>query len=56
MSGRAGATVTETPGSHAIYVSNPTVVVEVIERAAYRKAFFVRYDYRSDVMQFRRYT
>ena len=34
MSGRAGATVTETPGSHAIYVSNPTVVVEVIERAA----------------------
>ena len=28
--GRAGATVTETPGSHAIYVSNPTVVVEVI--------------------------
>ena len=34
MSGRAGATVTEPPGSHAIYVSNPTVVVEVIERAA----------------------
>ena len=34
MSGRAGATVTETPGSHAIYVSNPAVVVEVIERAA----------------------
>ena len=33
MSGRAGATVTETPGSHAIYVSNPTVVVELIERA-----------------------
>jgi hypothetical protein len=34
MSGRAGATVTETPGSRAIYVSNPAVVVEVIERAA----------------------
>jgi hypothetical protein len=34
MSGRAGATVTETTGSHAIYVSNPAVVVEVIERAA----------------------
>jgi pimeloyl-ACP methyl ester carboxylesterase len=34
MSGRAGATVTETPGSHAIYVSNPAVVVEVIELAA----------------------
>jgi pimeloyl-ACP methyl ester carboxylesterase len=34
MSGRARATVTETPGSHAIYVSNPAVVVEVIELAA----------------------
>src|SRR6185369_3827035 len=30
MSARAGATVIETPGSHAIYVSNPAVVVEVI--------------------------
>jgi pimeloyl-ACP methyl ester carboxylesterase len=34
MSGRAGSTVTETAGSHAIYVSNPDVVVDVIERAA----------------------
>ena len=34
MSGRAGATVTETPGSHATYVSNATVVVGLIERAA----------------------
>ena len=34
MSARAGATVSETPGSHSIYVSNPAVVAELIEQAA----------------------
>jgi pimeloyl-ACP methyl ester carboxylesterase len=34
MSKRTGATVVETPGSHAIYVSRPAPVVEVIEQAA----------------------
>ncbi|WP_066366910.1 alpha/beta fold hydrolase [Herbidospora mongoliensis] len=34
MAGRAGATVTETPGSHAVFVSNPAVVAEVIAKAA----------------------
>ncbi|HEY2741099.1 MAG TPA: alpha/beta hydrolase [Gaiellaceae bacterium] len=34
MSERAGATVVETPGSHSIYVSQPAVVAELIERAA----------------------
>jgi hypothetical protein len=34
MSSRAGATVTETSGSHAIYVSRPEVVAEIIEKAA----------------------
>jgi pimeloyl-ACP methyl ester carboxylesterase len=34
MAERAGATVTETPGSHAVYVSNPAAVADVIERAA----------------------
>ena len=34
MARRAGATVTETPGSHAIYVSNPAAVAAVVERAA----------------------
>jgi pimeloyl-ACP methyl ester carboxylesterase len=34
MAERAGATVTETPGSHAVYVSNPAVVAGVIARAA----------------------
>jgi pimeloyl-ACP methyl ester carboxylesterase len=34
MSKRANATVAETPGSHAIYVSNPDVVARFIERAA----------------------
>ncbi|MFF7471808.1 alpha/beta fold hydrolase [Streptomyces sp. NPDC008092] len=33
MAGRAGATVVEAPGSHAIYVSRPEVVADVIERA-----------------------
>lgn len=33
MSARAGAKVTETPGSHAIYVSNPDAVATVITAA-----------------------
>jgi pimeloyl-ACP methyl ester carboxylesterase len=34
MSQRAGATVLESPGSHAIYVSRPAPVVALIEQAA----------------------
>jgi pimeloyl-ACP methyl ester carboxylesterase len=34
MSERAGSTVVETPGSHAIYVSQPAAVVALIEQAA----------------------
>jgi len=34
MSKRAGSTVFESPGSHAIYVSRPAPVVALIERAA----------------------
>jgi pimeloyl-ACP methyl ester carboxylesterase len=34
MAGRAQAQVTEVPGSHAIYVSKPDEVAEVIRRAA----------------------
>ncbi|MGA2832651.1 MAG: alpha/beta hydrolase [Terracidiphilus sp.] len=34
MASRAGAHVTEAPGSHAIYVSNPEVVAAVIRQAA----------------------
>ena len=34
MSKRAGATVAEAPGSHAIYVSHPASVVALIEQAA----------------------
>ena len=34
MANRAGATIVETPGSHAIYVSNPGVVADLIEQAA----------------------
>jgi pimeloyl-ACP methyl ester carboxylesterase len=34
MSKRAGATVSEVAGSHAIYVSQPKAVAEIIERAA----------------------
>ena len=34
MSKRAGATVTEVKGSHAIYVSQPDAVVALIEKAA----------------------
>ena len=34
MSKRAGATVVESPGSHAVYVSRPAPVVALIEQAA----------------------
>jgi pimeloyl-ACP methyl ester carboxylesterase len=34
MAGRAKAQVTEVPGSHAIYVSKPAEVAEVIQQAA----------------------
>lgn len=34
MAARAGATMVETPGSHAVYVSNPRVVADLIEQAA----------------------
>jgi pimeloyl-ACP methyl ester carboxylesterase len=34
MAGRAQAQVTEAPGSHAIYVSKPAAVAELIQRAA----------------------
>ncbi len=34
MASRAKATVVETPGSHAIYVSNPGAVAKLIEQAA----------------------
>jgi pimeloyl-ACP methyl ester carboxylesterase len=34
MSKRAGSTVVETPGSHSIYVSQPGVVTDLVERAA----------------------
>jgi pimeloyl-ACP methyl ester carboxylesterase len=34
MAKRAGATVSENPGSHSIYVSHPDVVATLIERAA----------------------
>ena len=34
MAGRAKAQVMEVPGSHAVYVSNPAKVAEIIERAA----------------------
>jgi pimeloyl-ACP methyl ester carboxylesterase len=34
MAERAGATVTQTPGSHAVYVSNPAAVAAVIAQAA----------------------
>ena len=34
MAQRIGATVVETPGSHAIYVSRPQVVADVIKQAA----------------------
>ena len=34
MSERAGSTVVESPGSHAIYVSRPDIVASLIDRAA----------------------
>jgi hypothetical protein len=34
MSKRAGSTVVETKGSHAVYVSQPKVVAKLIETAA----------------------
>jgi hypothetical protein len=34
MSERIGATVSETPGSHAVYVSNPVAVASLIVQAA----------------------
>jgi pimeloyl-ACP methyl ester carboxylesterase len=34
MAERIGATVTETPGSHAVYVSNPAAVADLIRQAA----------------------
>jgi len=40
--GRAGAKVTEAPGSHAIYVSSPEVVASVIKQAAVGAAAFAR--------------
>jgi hypothetical protein len=34
MAERIGATITETPGSHAVYVSNPAAVATLIAQAA----------------------
>jgi len=34
MSKREGATVVEVPGSHAVYVSQPTAVAALIAKAA----------------------
>ena len=34
MAGRAGATVADVAGSHAIYVANPHAVAALIEQAA----------------------
>jgi pimeloyl-ACP methyl ester carboxylesterase len=34
MAERAGSTVVEVPGSHAVYVSNPAAVVDLIKQAA----------------------
>jgi hypothetical protein len=34
MSGRAGSTVEEAAGSHAIYVSQPKAMASLIEKAA----------------------
>ncbi|HWN05772.1 MAG TPA: alpha/beta hydrolase, partial [Steroidobacteraceae bacterium] len=42
MSKRAGATVTESAGSHAIYVSQPEAVASIIRKAAQRVASPVR--------------
>jgi hypothetical protein len=37
MAKRAGSTVVEAPGSHAIYVSSPAAVAKIIEQAAQSK-------------------
>ncbi len=37
MAKRARATIAETKGSHAVYVSKPKVVAEFIERPANQK-------------------
>ena len=37
MAKRAGATVVEVPGSHAIYVSKPDAVAQIIKQAAHGK-------------------
>jgi pimeloyl-ACP methyl ester carboxylesterase len=34
MAERIGATVVETPGSHAVYVSRPDVVADIVRQAA----------------------
>ena len=34
MAERIGATITETPGSHAVHVSNPAAVADLIAQAA----------------------
>jgi len=34
MSKRAGATIVEVTGSHAIYVSNPSAVADIVKQAA----------------------
>jgi pimeloyl-ACP methyl ester carboxylesterase len=38
MAERAGATITEIPGSHAVYVANPQAVASIIEQAAVAKS------------------
>ena len=38
MAERTGATVVQTPGSHAIYVSQPKVVADLIRTAAAKVA------------------
>jgi hypothetical protein len=34
MAERAGATTTDVPGNHAIYVSQPSAVADLVTRAA----------------------
>jgi pimeloyl-ACP methyl ester carboxylesterase len=42
MSKRAGSTVAEVKGSHAVYVSQPQAVAEIIAKAAHGKALAAR--------------
>jgi pimeloyl-ACP methyl ester carboxylesterase len=42
MSKRAGSTVTEVPGSHAVYVSQPKAVAALIEKAAREETVVAR--------------